>query len=333
LAPDGVEVILFHARFPFAERDRIERDVLSRFGKDGARPYKAVLVATQVIEQSLDLDFDVMVTELAPVDLVLQRMGRLHRHEKRVRPAKLHEPQLWLLEPASSEGAVPRFGTSERVYDRHILLRSHLSLEGRDHIQIPQDVEELIENAYSTELPTGLSPEWEHALQDSAEDLARERAEAEAIARRILVGPPTFRDDVLEQFSKELEEDNPDVHATLQAKTRLGASVAVVCLFATERGLCLAPDGVPPVDLSRKPSLAQTQNLLRASVSLSHGAFVGHFATQTGPIGWHSSPLLRHHKVAVLDAERRLTIPGWVLTLDRELGVVVQRQGDVRGTA
>lgn len=79
---DGVEVHLFHARYPLEERLERERTVLAKFGKQGQRPQKAVLVATQVVEQSLDLDFDVMFTDLAPVDLVLQRAGRLHRHER-----------------------------------------------------------------------------------------------------------------------------------------------------------------------------------------------------------------------------------------------------------
>ncbi|NAV74017.1 hypothetical protein FGF91_24510, partial [Salmonella sp. zj-f60] len=68
--------------YPLEERLERERTVLAKFGKQGQRPQKAVLVATQVVEQSLDLDFDVMFTDLAPVDLVLQRAGRLHRHER-----------------------------------------------------------------------------------------------------------------------------------------------------------------------------------------------------------------------------------------------------------
>ncbi|MDW8426848.1 MAG: CRISPR-associated helicase Cas3', partial [Meiothermus sp.] len=74
--------MLFHARFPAEDRARLEGEVLARFGKEatlenGQRPQKAVLVATQVVEQSLDLDFDLMVSDLAPVDLLLQRAGRL----------------------------------------------------------------------------------------------------------------------------------------------------------------------------------------------------------------------------------------------------------------
>jgi CRISPR-associated endonuclease/helicase Cas3 len=75
-----ITVELFHARFPFGRRMELETSVLERFGKNGgpAERNRRVLVATQVVEQSLDLDFDLMVTDVAPVDLVLQRAGRLH---------------------------------------------------------------------------------------------------------------------------------------------------------------------------------------------------------------------------------------------------------------
>ena len=93
-AGDGwPELDLFHARYLFEGREKRELRTLLRFGKPGGqaegeegnfrevkRPHRAVLVATQVIEQSLDLDFDVMVTEMAPIDLILQRAGRLQRH-------------------------------------------------------------------------------------------------------------------------------------------------------------------------------------------------------------------------------------------------------------
>ncbi len=92
-AGDGwPELDLFHARYLYEAREEREKRTLIRFGKpggrvecgegniqEGKRLHRAVLVATQVIEQSLDLDFDLMVTEMAPIDLILQRAGRLQR--------------------------------------------------------------------------------------------------------------------------------------------------------------------------------------------------------------------------------------------------------------
>ena len=92
----GVEAMLFHARFAIGDRLAIERRVLERFGA-ASKNRSGVLVATQVIEQSLDLDFDVMVTDLAPIDLLIQRAGRLWRHIRSDRP--LSEPRLVVLSP------------------------------------------------------------------------------------------------------------------------------------------------------------------------------------------------------------------------------------------
>ena len=79
---DPGQVILFHARFTMADRQRLEAQVLQVFGKDSTAMERAgrVLIATQVVEQSLDLDFDCLISDLAPVDLLIQRAGRLHRH-------------------------------------------------------------------------------------------------------------------------------------------------------------------------------------------------------------------------------------------------------------
>ena len=83
---DGTEVLLFHARFPADRRQQREDQALEVFGESGSRTGRKILIATQVAEQSLDLDFDLMVTDLAPIDLVLQRAGRLWRHSRQSRP-------------------------------------------------------------------------------------------------------------------------------------------------------------------------------------------------------------------------------------------------------
>src|SRR5690606_29284004 len=90
-----IPLLLFHARFPADERAECERQVLEAFGAQGARPQRALLIATQVAEQSLDIDFDFMLSDLAPMDLLLQRAGRLHRHV-RERPLRHAEACLWV---------------------------------------------------------------------------------------------------------------------------------------------------------------------------------------------------------------------------------------------
>ncbi|MDX3388336.1 CRISPR-associated helicase Cas3', partial [Streptomyces niveiscabiei] len=118
-------VTVAHSRFLAADRAANDADLLRRFGPDGGqRPYRHVVVASQVAEQSLDVDFDLLVTDLAPVDLVLQRMGRLHRH-LRNRPTRLAQARC-LITGVDWEAALPQpvAGTIAVYRSEFILLRS-----------------------------------------------------------------------------------------------------------------------------------------------------------------------------------------------------------------
>jgi len=98
------DVLLFHARFAMADRQEREREVLERFGKGEKRGRNAILIATQVIEQSLDLDFDLVISDLAPVDLLIQRAGRLWRHERGPRPIEGPVVAVLSPEPRADDG-------------------------------------------------------------------------------------------------------------------------------------------------------------------------------------------------------------------------------------
>lgn len=123
----GLDPILFHARFAMSDRLKIEDEVLAIFGKNGTPAQRAgrILVATQVVEQSLDLDFDLLVSDLAPIDLLIQRAGRLWRHARRERPFGAPEflvvsPEPRMDAPADWFGkALPR---ASWVYRAHALL-------------------------------------------------------------------------------------------------------------------------------------------------------------------------------------------------------------------
>ncbi|GKY89144.1 CRISPR-associated helicase/endonuclease Cas3 [Sinisalibacter aestuarii] len=97
----GVEADLLHARFALADRLAHQGGILERFGKERTGGAGRVLVATQVVESSLDLDFDVMVSDLAPIAALIQRAGRLWRHMD-LRPAEsrpVRAPVLHVLSP------------------------------------------------------------------------------------------------------------------------------------------------------------------------------------------------------------------------------------------
>ncbi len=164
LAARGVAATLFHARFAMGDRQAIESDVLSRFGKQPDAARAGVVVATQVIEQSLDLDFDLMVTDLAPIDLLNQRAGRVWRHARDARPVP--GPTLLVLapEPVAAPGADwlgPALWRTGLVYRDHALLwRSASVLFAAGAIAAPGDVRRLVEAVYAPdgEVPPNLQP-------------------------------------------------------------------------------------------------------------------------------------------------------------------------------
>src|SRR5207244_981263 len=83
----GPSIALLHSRFPFFRREKLETDWMERLGRNSAkRPAGCVLVSTQVAEQSVDIDADLLITDLAPTDMLLQRLGRLWRHDRSFRP-------------------------------------------------------------------------------------------------------------------------------------------------------------------------------------------------------------------------------------------------------
>jgi CRISPR-associated endonuclease/helicase Cas3 len=278
------DLILFHAHTPFAWRDQIEKEVLSRFGKGGERPHKTIVIATQVIEQSLDLDFDVMISDLAPVDLLLQRAGRLHRHARPSRPAPTATPCLLV---AVTEGEeFPEFGNDTYVYEPYVLLRSFLALRGRERLVLPQETSGLIEAVYGDVPLVGLSADWDAKLDQARQKMARNDDKDGFEARKRLV--PSPRDEgLLTGLNADLEEDASAVHAAFQALTRLGEpSVALVCLHTVGAGLHTEPDGAgQPVILERKPDADMTGDLARHTISLTHRGVFNYFQAQEAPSG------------------------------------------------
>lgn len=110
-------VDLFHARYCYAHRQQKEKRTIMRFGPKGKRRKGRILVATQVVEQSLDVDFDWLITQLCPIDLLFQRIGRLHRHSREVRPPGFEAPLCTVLLPDGED-----FGLHGYIYANTRLL-------------------------------------------------------------------------------------------------------------------------------------------------------------------------------------------------------------------
>lgn len=161
---EGVEkVTLFHARFALSDRlNEKEAFVKEHFGNKSTPEQRRgqILIATQVVEQSLDLDFDYVVSDLAPIDLLIQRAGRLHRHRRDGRPEGFGTPTLGVFAPAYADhphetwfGEV--FPKAQYVYPHTgILWRTAKALKQTGHIHIPEDARPLLETIYAPDAPS-----------------------------------------------------------------------------------------------------------------------------------------------------------------------------------
>ncbi|MFF4888032.1 CRISPR-associated helicase Cas3' [Streptomyces nigra] len=191
----------------FVDLDRADKDstLLRLFGpaeKTDARPSGPhVVVASQVAEQSLDVDFDLLVSDLCPVDLLLQRMGRLHRHRRgqkqEGRPPGLRTARClvtgvdWTAQiPSPVRGSVA-------VYGRYALLRSaavllpHLDGGPQRPVQLPGDISPLVQSAYGKG-PVG-PEDWQEAMKEAADQFEQHRSdqsERAAVFRLGDVGKP-----------------------------------------------------------------------------------------------------------------------------------------------
>lgn len=222
------ELMLVHSRFIARDRVKNEKKLVEALGKGHragtGRPQRFVVVGTQVIEQSLDIDFDVMVTDHAPVDLVLQRMGRLHRHDREgERPAHCATPVCYVrgVEELATEQVAPDFPDSAGfIYDESILLASYAQLmpyfAGRE-LQIPADMSGLVQGAYadSAVVPEGWAGAYAEAVQKRDEKQALSRRKAEGYAIRP-ASDAEFMSDFFRQ--SEIRSDADELKA--EAKVR-----------------------------------------------------------------------------------------------------------------
>jgi CRISPR-associated endonuclease/helicase Cas3 len=178
----GPPIALLHSRFPFFRREQLETCWIEALGKDPAqRPHGCVLVATQVAEQSVDIDADLLITDLAPTDLLLQRLGRLWRHQRPARPCA--QPEVWIqslplsgeaLQQATADELRKALGKSSMIYAPYVLLRSFQQWRGRETITLPSDIRDILEATYAD--PPADEPAALRQLREQLEDRKRKLA-------------------------------------------------------------------------------------------------------------------------------------------------------------
>lgn len=248
VSPGGVR--LLHSRYPADERARITAECAAAYGRPEGGPVSvrpaSVLVATQVVEQSLDFDFDLVVSDLAPIAQLLQRAGRGRRHRRGLlgRPAWAaaeDEPALVVLDPLTAEAPGPPRSWGA-VYDAGLLMRTSRILQERapSGIAVPDDVQHLVDEVYEEEFVDRLEGSArEELVRLDEERLAGEAAERHLAAWTSICSPVDVKGDLSKLSARE-----PGVTQDLLT-TRLGADTGrVLCLYQQANGVTtLDPQG------------------------------------------------------------------------------------------
>lgn len=322
----GVDADLVHGRLPLAERQRRERQIVERYGPAGVPEGRAGLViGTQVLEQSLDLDFDVMVSDLAPVDLLFQRAGRMHRHAGRERPAAFRWPQLYVAGLAGPESDTFDSEALQSVYSPFVLIRTALILQNRKHLVLPEDLHTLVQEVYGSgdlDMPDNLIDAYREAAR---EHNARVQADT-ATAAVFSIGRPHS------PCTCSWGEAGSDIDAfergTFLTPTRLfDDSVTVVPLLG-KGSMWELPDGSASFSAGKIPRDAERFAVAAfgQQLRLQRKSLLPKLRAQDIPGWWQRSHLIRHFIPLFFTAEGTAVVDDSI-SWHPELGVVFGEGG------
>ncbi len=330
--PDA-KIMVFHAQFVMPDRIKLEQDIMRRVGKNSDRESreKLVIVGTQVMEQSLDMDFDFMISELCPMDLLLQRLGRLHRH-KRERPKGLEHAVCCVL--TDEEG---KFDSgSEAIYTKWMLMQTEKLLPYK--IEIPDDIPKLVQDAYEGG--------GESCKEKEEFDLKISKKETNAKAF-LLSEPPKKISCIANKNTLEgWLDDTPrmdDSHA--EASVRDGdSSIDVLAMVRHSDGsVHFLPwqrggEAVPANDIpSKEEAIAILRQRLRLPSFLSRQWNINSTINELENMNrnflaeWQNSPYLKGELVLLFDESLSAKIGNTILKYNREIGLTYEREDDNDG--
>ncbi|WP_461224032.1 CRISPR-associated helicase Cas3' [Lacticaseibacillus suihuaensis] len=314
-APSDVPVVVLHSAFLAPDRARLEAKLQQLIGKNAVRPPRLIVIGTQVLEQSLDIDFDILYTDIAPMDLLLQRIGRLHRHAI-ARPQQLAQPRVVVM-------GIREMGdygdANAAIYSQYLLMRTDAALDAT--IQLPSQISPLVQVVYD--------PLRDPAIDGLAAARAefetkRERAEAKAQVFRLEPADPTA---TLHGWLADSQQNiDRDVRQAEAAVRDIQETLEVILLRRGDAGLQLL-DGRPLADCPSATIATQVIRLPHA-VTPDIGTAITALeqTTREALPDWQADKWLRGALALVLDAQGTATLGNWRLQYDAALGLSYQKK-------
>jgi CRISPR-associated endonuclease/helicase Cas3 len=206
-----IELGLDHSRIPAIDRQPLENYWINKLGLKGDRSKGSIIVSTQVMEQSVDIDADFLITDIAPSDFIIQRIGRIFRHKRSNRAC--HTAQVWIVHPdlkniQSREELRDAFGIHAKIYSDWILWRTFRAWKKHSVLTIPHDLRSLLEETYRDFIPQ--DPLW---LQEAKKDLD-EKNMSKALYAQASTGSLVVAKEEDDLIPVDVIEDAEGNHAT-----------------------------------------------------------------------------------------------------------------------
>lgn len=318
-------VEILHSAFIATDRIKKESELLDMIGKGGKRPEKKIIIGTQVMEQSLDIDFDVLITDLCPVDLLLQRIGRLHRHDLK-RPEKHNEPVVYVM--GMSEKLDFEKG-SAIVYGKYYLIRTQYYLP--EKIKIPSDIPVLINKVYGDDNPK-LERELESIYQESRnqkEVLNRSQADKARTYRleapRLNIWPDKYN---LIAWLKNPNYSSSEELAVAQVRD-IRETIEVIAVKKTGDGYGMFDQGDDISKRISEPQIAKelAKQTIRLPYYLINGKDISKIIDDLEEYNmkyladWQLQPWLKGSLGIIFDENGYFEFEGVLLKYDHELGM------------
>ncbi|MCH4124188.1 MAG: CRISPR-associated helicase Cas3' [Levilactobacillus sp.] len=320
--PAEIPTMILHSAFLATDRTVQANRLQAAIGKHGQRPDKLVVIGTQVLEQSLDIDFDVLYTDIAPMDLILQRAGRLHRHQI-ARPQALEVPQVFVMGIA---GPGDYGEANEAIYSKYLLMKTDHFLQ--DTIALPDDISPLVQAVYDSATDDDV-PDIADAKDEFENHLKAEKRKARVYQ---IANPKTTADATIHGWlERNLGDVTQNEQKAAAAVRDIKETLEVILVQHTDAGDFLL-DGQR---LSEAPSQKIAQQVIHLPIAVTPNIdeAIKRLETLTGHYfsGWQSDVWLRGALALPLDENLAISFAGWQLTYSAKVGLKYVKEGDIGG--
>lgn len=326
------EVILFHSRFTMMDRAGIESELIRRLGKTSTQTQRnrLIIVGTQVLEQSLDIDFDLMVTQLCPMDLLLQRIGRLHRHA-RERAGKLIHPECYVVVNNNLEidsGSVA-------VYGKWLLHRTKKYLP--DIVSLPESIPSLVESVYGECDNSLLTEEEKEMLQEYTLDQQKKEDRAD----QFCICPPSISKYAALNTIEGMLDTSVTENSDAEAAVRDGdGTIEVILMIKKKNDKIAFLPWQHGGDELRAEDIPCKTDALRISMQIIRLPGIFNYCwrqtveelkavTMTYMPRWQETTLLKGELFLLLDENRRAVLAGKKICYTQKEGLLIESEGTI----